>query len=412
MKQVARQVPFEDILPDDQAKRVGESEGALTALKESIRAVGLLDPPIVEEVGGGTNKVRLRAGRSRYKAIKSLREEGVKNFDLIPCTVLEFDDHELQDEKWKEYKVSQIIFDSNDKRSQLAQIEQARHYQSQMQQFPHLFPDYIAVAKFNNKDVSDIKEVMDLLSIDPQVMVRIEELNIRKPGTIPGMCIQEIASAAAEPKRPLPAEGQKELVELLISPDLKDKRALILRDKMQTLVREVRRKYVTENRGRPKINPAPPEDEVPAGSLLDFLDGNEAAMASTVTEDTPAGDHTPPSEAWSGTINNSALPKAHNGSAVDQEGTTPSGTQTDDHTGFVLSKDELTPEAKVENPITSTPHLVSANVGIGIIEVNITNIIRTLENSKPSLDAQQLQHLIGRLDIIREMLEQAVTVPA
>ena len=421
MRQVSKKIAFDDILPDDQAKRVGESATALTSLKESIRSLGLLDALIVEEIGNG--KVRLRAGRSRYKAITSLRAENEQNLDMIPCTVLEWDDHELKDEKWKDYKVSQVIFDSNDKRSALAQIEQARHYQAQMQQFPNLFPDYIALAKGNNKDVSQVKEVMDLLSIDPEVMERIEQIRLQDPGRLPGMCVQEIASAAAESRRPLPPAGQMELVDLLTGSDLPDRRALVLRDKMQTLVREIRRKYVPDNRGRKKAEQVP--EVVDAGTSLFEPAETVASVDGTVStgENETLSDVFPNETGVENAFHLDTVSDTNPGITSYHETSIPrnqnaqNGTSSRDATledpevqtrsqnweSENVSETGTAAASKAANPASAAPQ----DANVGIVEINLTNVIRTLETTSLSLDNRQYERLMERLAKIRVLLDKA-----
>ena len=281
MKQVSQRIPFSDILADDQARRVSSSRESLDALKSSIAAIGLLDPLIVEALPSG--KYRLCAGRNRYTALKALLSEGKSQFDEISCTVLEFDDHELLDENYKNYKISQVIFDSNDKRSQLTKFEQARHYAAQKHQFPHLFKNDEELAKFNNKPVNEVVEALRLLAIDQAVVDKVEELNLQEPNTIPFMCLEEIAEAAALPKRPLPPDGQMHVVELLISSDLPDKRALVARDKMHILVNNVRKEFAPDPRGRkPKLDP---ESSETSSSTEESLFGDD------ITTDTASGSH-------------------------------------------------------------------------------------------------------------------------
>jgi hypothetical protein len=386
MRQVSSMVPFSDIITDEHARRVGETEVSLTSLKESIRTLGLLDPLIVEEVSGG--KKRLCAGRSRYKCLKSLREEGDTSFNEVPCTVLEFDEHELVDENYKLYKIAQVIFDSNDKRTALTKLEQARHYREQMQKFPHLFPNFIEVARFNNKDVSEVKEALDLLAIDPVVMLRIEELNLQTPGTIPGMCIQEIARFSADLKRPLPPEGQMEVIEELTSPDLADKRALILRDKMEALVKRIRNTYVPETRGRKRADTTANGTETRGANSSSASDTSEnvATEGDLVIDQAVSRDN----GASSGEGDQMTEADSGGSSAV----TSSSG-----------------PARAEESYSTSSDRSGSSSLNIGIIEANMRNIASLLHGGT-MLDHHEYERLSARWQEINQLLEQAALQPA
>ncbi len=405
MKQVSRQVFFEDILSDDQARRVGATVDSIDALKNSIATLGLLDPLIVEALSGG--KYRLCAGRNRYTAIKALRNEGKEQFSEVPCTVLEFDDHELLDENYKNYKISQVIFDSNDKRSQLTKFEQARHYAAQKQQFPHLFKDDAELAKFNNKPVNEVVEALRLLAIDQEVVDEVERLNQEAAGTIPFMCLEEIAEAAALPKRPLPADGQMHVINLLISPDLPDKRALVARDKMHNLVNAVRKEYVPDPRGR---KPKQPEQDAEDATLKTPAndadkDGDVTSSGSLFGEQSSSsmGGQDPQPE-----------PSVHTQHVQDED-----DEKSQAHPeagGFAKNghqqQSDNQNETKQSSNDASTAVRSSNSPTLAIVNISITNAINALHREQPAVSREEYHALAARLEELRALLESAVLTAA
>jgi ParB/RepB/Spo0J family partition protein len=405
MRQVSRQVEFDDILADDQARRVSASIESIDALKNSIATIGLLDPIIVEALPGG--KYRLCAGRNRYTAIKALRNEGKTQFDEVTCTVLEFDDHELLDENYKNYKISQVIFDSNDKRSQLTKFEQARHYAAQKHQFPHLFKNDEELAKFNNKPANEVVEALRLLAIDQKVVDRVEELNLQQPNTIPFMCLEEIAEAAAQSKRPLPPEGQMHIIELLISPELPDKRALVARDKMHTLVSNVRREFAPDPRGRkPKVEPEMPNADQPTEGDL-FNDGatQEAASDGQKTH-----------------VNNGHSDGSHYGGAPGTDHSEASGQQQEAQESNTRQPTATAPQTanpsagasqergsgEATDTPASEPARLSSSPTLAIVNISITNAINALSKDRAVVTQDEHKAIVGRLEELRLLLDGAV----
>ncbi len=407
MKQVSRQVFFEDILSDDQARRVGATVDSIDALKNSIATLGLLDPLIVEALSGG--KYRLCAGRNRYTAIKALRNEGKEQFAEVPCTVLEFDDHELLDENYKNYKISQVIFDSNDKRSQLTKFEQARHYAAQKQQFPHLFKDDAELAKFNNKPVNEVVEALRLLAIDQEVVDEVERLNQEAAGTIPFMCLEEIAEAAALPKRPLPADGQMHVINLLISPDLPDKRALVARDKMHNLVNAVRKEYAPDPRGRKPKQEQPEQDaddatlKTPANHANE--DGDVTSSGSLFSEQSSSsiGEQDPQPE-----------PAVHTQHV--QDGNNEKSQANPEAGGFSKNGSQQQSDNKNETKQSSSDASTAVrspnSPTLAIVNISITNAINALHREQPVVSSEEYHALAARLEELRALLEGAVLTAA
>ncbi len=397
LKQVSRQVLFDDILADDQARRVSASVESLDALKNSIAAIGLLDPLIVEALP--SDKYRLCAGRNRYTALKSLLSEGKTQFSEITCTILEFDDHELLDENYKNYKVSQVIFDSNDKRSQLTKFEQARHYAAQKRQFPHLFKNDEELARFNNKPVNEVVEALRLLAIDQAVVDRVEQLNLQVPNTIPFMCLEEIAEAAAQTKRPLPPEGQMQIVELLISSDLPDKRALVARDKMHTLVNNVRREFAPDPRGRkPKPEPEASDPNTATEEGL-FGDGANSEATSEEQKDRTGNNR-------SGDSNNTdEKPKTDtfDVNAQNQEGQS-NNTEADKQPPQTSGD---TQRAGTSEEATTTPVRSSAPT-LAIVNISISNAINAVRKDNATVTKNEYQAIAARIEELRLLLEGAV----
>ena len=399
MKQVSRQIIFDDVLADDQARRVSASVESLDALKNSIAAIGLLDPLIVEALPGG--KYRLCAGRNRYTALKSLLSEGKTQFSEITCTVLEFDDHELLDENYKNYKVSQVIFDSNDKRSQLTKFEQARHYAAQKHQFPHLFKNDEELARFNNKPVNEVVEALRLLAIDQAVVDRVEQLNLQSPNTIPFMCLEEIAEAAAQPKRPLPPEGQMHIVELLISSDLPDKRALVARDKMHTLVSNVRREFAPDPRGR-KPKPEQETGDPDTSTEGDLFGGG------TKSETAPREQNAHSSQTHHSSNSDSAgeKPKTTTSDAdgQHQEGQS-NNTNSDEQSSKSSAED--TPDTRTSEDATTAP-VRSSSPTLAIVNISISNAINALRKDNAAVTENEYQAIAARIEELRLLLEGAV----
>ncbi len=117
-----RDVPISRIRPNTLQPRIHFDEEAMSALAASIREVGVLQPVLVREVGGGTDEYELIAGERRWRAA---RRAGLQT---IPALVRELsaDADSLE----------QALVE-NLHREDLGPLEEAAAYQQLIDDFGH-----------------------------------------------------------------------------------------------------------------------------------------------------------------------------------------------------------------------------------------------------------------------------------
>lgn len=83
-------INVKDIIPARNDNNFYDTDDVIT-LKESIRVEGVKQNLIVKKKNN-EGKYELIAGERRWKACKSLYEEGIKDFEYIPCVINKYED--------------------------------------------------------------------------------------------------------------------------------------------------------------------------------------------------------------------------------------------------------------------------------------------------------------------------------
>ena len=157
---IARVVPISSIRPNPKQPRTIFDSAALKELSDSIREVGLLQPPVVREVGNGNYELIMGERRFRASQAAGLRE--------IPVIVRETSDKEMLREALIE----------NIHRSELNALEEASAYTQLLQDLGVTHDELAAKV---GKSRAAISNTIRLMHLPPSIQRRVIEGSI-SPG--------------------------------------------------------------------------------------------------------------------------------------------------------------------------------------------------------------------------------------
>ncbi|WP_343561278.1 ParB/RepB/Spo0J family partition protein [Kiloniella sp. b19] len=151
-----KNVPLDEIFPNEkQPRRIFEEE-ALEALTSSIRESGLLQPLVVRRHPERPSDYEIVAGERRWRASQ---RAGLRD---VPVVIREFSDEE----------VLQVAIVENVQRQDLTAIEEAVSYRRLMDEFGHTQDE---VAKVIGKSRSHIANMLRLLNLPEEVQHEVNE---------------------------------------------------------------------------------------------------------------------------------------------------------------------------------------------------------------------------------------------
>lgn len=157
---IARVVPISSIRPNPKQPRTIFDSAALKELSDSIREVGLLQPPVVREVGNGNYELIMGERRFRASQAAGLRE--------IPVIVRETSDKEMLREALIE----------NIHRSELNALEEASAYTQLLQDLGVTHDELAAKV---GKSRAAISNTIRLMHLPPSIQRKVIEGSI-SPG--------------------------------------------------------------------------------------------------------------------------------------------------------------------------------------------------------------------------------------
>ncbi|MEO8480483.1 MAG: ParB/RepB/Spo0J family partition protein [Gemmatimonadota bacterium] len=162
-----REVPVESIQPNPWQPRREFHEEALQELTDSIKASGLLQPPVVRPVGNG---YELIAGERRLRAVKRL------GWETIPVVLREVDDQ----------AALTLAMIENLQRDDLSAIDTALGYQQLIGEFG---VSQAEVARIVGRDRSTVANTLRLLKLptELQELLRSEQLSEGQARAILGL---------------------------------------------------------------------------------------------------------------------------------------------------------------------------------------------------------------------------------
>jgi ParB family chromosome partitioning protein len=176
--QVKKTLRVSEIEPNREQPRKNFSDETITALAESIRDHGMLQPILVRPMSDGS--YRIVAGERRWRAARML------GLDEVPVNIKEMDDNEAM----------QIALIENLQRENLNPIEEAMGYRELMDKFG-MTQD--SVAKTVGRSRSAVANAVRLLSLPERVQKLLEndEISVGHAKALMGFENQELMIATA-----------------------------------------------------------------------------------------------------------------------------------------------------------------------------------------------------------------------